>query len=362
MKAHSTLFLLLHVSLCQYFSPFAPSLPAYNSFWNGAVGQPLSFSQPTTEKPSVFSSDFDSKGASQIYQLDTTSPRQEKVGDFNGMVPFYNPAGVSRYDWLPAKGNFMSPHSLGSFAYDLNEPRYTDLYKDYYRFFNTDLSVKNSLMQNIASYHQLNDDEKRRAMYPTTYDYFQFFDGFGRERSMRGHVVPFMRHKQKDPYEGHEEHVPYDALNHIDASQNQGNFVSQDDHENLEELGPDNSAEVAHQVFGTGPVEGEQMAGATVLSGDGAGETSPQMSSGTELSAEANAEPQGEVGSGTVLGDDNQEFVSKVFSKKKVQRKLMDLEKSEQKGVRKEKRFDRLDPYLYDSVNRMSLRDGNNLV
>ena len=120
MKA-ITFALAIGFGNCQFFSPFAASLPAYNSFYDGAVGSPETFGSPKIEKKSVFSPEFGKAGGVEdIYKLDSTTPFPNRVGEFNQLVPFYNPAGVSRFDWVPHSDNFMSPAKLGSYAYDIN--------------------------------------------------------------------------------------------------------------------------------------------------------------------------------------------------------------------------------------------------
>lgn len=191
---------ILTICRGQYFSPWAPSLPAYNSFWDGAVGSPMNFAGPQLNTVNAFSKSFDTDTAPEMYRLSSVSPFPARVGEFNTFVPFYNPSGVSRFDWMPSNAAGMSKRDQGTFAYDINEPRYSDIYKDYYRFFNSNLNIKNAFIQNSRDYNIPNNERMHRNIYPEAYDYQMFFDNFDESKTMRGNDLKFLPHK-KDEYQ-----------------------------------------------------------------------------------------------------------------------------------------------------------------
>lgn len=87
------------------------------------------------------------------------------------MVPYYTPYGASQYNYVPTKSNYLSNQQLGSFSYDVNEPRYQQLYKRYYDFFNKNLER----IQNISQLENVTTDNNgetfRKKLNPDSYRY-----------------------------------------------------------------------------------------------------------------------------------------------------------------------------------------------
>ncbi len=72
----------------------------------------------------------------------------------------------------------MTNAQLNAYNYNINEPRYSDLYKQYFRFFNTNLNRIDNVQARIKKLQDLNNDEKRQILNPDSYNYDIFFDGF----------------------------------------------------------------------------------------------------------------------------------------------------------------------------------------
>lgn len=212
----------------QFFSPFAPSLPAYNSFYDGAVGSPFTMDHGTETKQSVFNPEFEKNGFDQIYRLDASTPMPTRVGEFNGLLPFYNPAAVSRFDWVPHPNTFQSPATLGSFSYDINEPRYNELYKSYYKFFNTDLGLKTAMIGDSVNHHGLQLDKFRKEKNPESYDYKTFYDQFPEDKSLRGRNLKYLAHKEDSEKRNLLEDEEYNSSDRLDR------LDPEPDHDELE--------------------------------------------------------------------------------------------------------------------------------
>ncbi len=91
----------------------------------------------------VFSSNFEDnnrEGFQPIYKLNSLSPfAHSQFSGFDTMTPYYTPNGASKYTYYPTKTSYQTNQDLRAFAYDINEPRYAELYQQYYNFFNKNL-------------------------------------------------------------------------------------------------------------------------------------------------------------------------------------------------------------------------------
>lgn len=102
---------------------------------------------------------------------------QLNPGGFDSFVPYYTPYGASQYNYVPTKSNFLSNQQLGSFSYDINEPRYQKLYKDYYNFYNKNLdNIMYRTNAFLESNTDINYDRHRKIINPKSYDYTELFD------------------------------------------------------------------------------------------------------------------------------------------------------------------------------------------
>ncbi len=167
---------------------------AYNNFWDGAVGGSGYWGNLPKQKQNVFSSSFDKKGFDSIYNLNSLSPfTSSRADNFDSFVPYYTPYGASKYNFVPTKSNHLSNEELGSFSYDVNEPRYQKLYKDYYNFFN----LKLDRFSGLQKYHMKDttSDEQKRIENPGSYDYGKYFDTYDEEDSLYGPDLPKIKHR-----------------------------------------------------------------------------------------------------------------------------------------------------------------------
>ena len=63
-----------------------------------------------------------------------------------------------------------------AYNYDINEPRYSSLYEQYWRFFNKNLDRLKNANKHIFKWHDLNNDYKRKLVNPQSYKYDEYFD------------------------------------------------------------------------------------------------------------------------------------------------------------------------------------------
>lgn len=201
MKKALTIILLTYIIKTQIPSPAIqhPLHAAYNNFWDGAVGGKGYWGETPSKDPNIFSSSFDKKGVNAIYKMNSKSPFAHQRGlGFESLVPYYTPFGASRYTYYPTKSNFLNNKQLGSFSYDINEPRYQKLYEDYFNFFNTNLER----LEGVEKYHKdindLNNDYSRKMENPESYDYEQYFDGFNEDSTLPGPHLNFISQKNDD--------------------------------------------------------------------------------------------------------------------------------------------------------------------
>ena len=117
------------------------------------------------------------------------------------MVPYYSPHGASRFTFYPTKSNYLSNGEMGAFSYDINEPRYQELYKQYYRFFNKNLNRAGSQLKYESLNHDLNNDRMRRDTNPKSFDYHTYFDGYDETNSLPGISLPYLKYKQSSTRE-----------------------------------------------------------------------------------------------------------------------------------------------------------------
>lgn len=173
-----------------------PLHQAYNNFWDGALGGKGYWGDTPQKDPNVFSSNFDKKGVNEVYNLNSLSPftNQRELG-FESLVPYYTPFGSHRYTYYPTKSNYINNKQLGSFSYDINEPRYSKLYEDYFNFFNTNLDS----LENIEKYHKdnndLNNDHLRKMENPDSFNYEDYFDGFDESSTLLGPNLKYLPYK-----------------------------------------------------------------------------------------------------------------------------------------------------------------------
>lgn len=173
-----------------------PQSAAYNNFWDGAVGGRGYWGGMPAAKSNVFGSKWDNQGYKQMYNLNSMAPfASDRFTGFDSMVPYYSPHGASRYTFYPTKSNYLSNGEMGAFSYDINEPRYQELYKQYYRFFNKNLNRLSSQLKYENLNHDLNNDQKRRVTNPDSFKYSTYFDGFDETNSLPGISLPYLSYK-----------------------------------------------------------------------------------------------------------------------------------------------------------------------
>jgi len=133
-----------------------------------------------------------------MYQLDSLSPfMSERTGDFDKMVPYYTPYSTSMYTYMPTKSNHKTSTELGAYSYDPNEPRYSKLYKAYFRFFNTNLDHREHMINNQSPYPDLNNLARNKVVTPQNYDYTQNFDRMSDMHTLKAPSDDFFPYKSK---------------------------------------------------------------------------------------------------------------------------------------------------------------------
>lgn len=198
MFKHCGLLILCLGSALSFYPMMNPMAGAYNSFWDGAVGGQGNWGDLPPRKANTFSEDWKTKGFNQIYNLNSMSPfGGDRFSGFDSMVPYYSPHGASRYTYYPTKSNFLSNGELGAFTYDINEPRYQELYKQYYRFFNKNLNRIQSQLKYEDKSVDLNNDQQRKSLNPGSFKYDNYFDGFDEANTLPGASLSFFPHKAK---------------------------------------------------------------------------------------------------------------------------------------------------------------------
>lgn len=119
----------------------------------------------------------------------------ERVGDFDKMVPYYTPYSTSMYTYMPTKSNHLSNNQLGAYSYDPNEPRYSKLYKAYFRFFNYNLDRQSHLAQNQLPNVDLNNLARERVRNPQNFNYTQTFDNLPDSATLKTPYYDYFPHK-----------------------------------------------------------------------------------------------------------------------------------------------------------------------
>lgn len=131
-----------------------------------------------------------------MYQLNSMAPfMSERIGDFDKMVPYYTPYSTSMYTYMPTKSNHLSNKQLGAYSYDPNEPRYSKLYKAYFRFFNYNLDHQSHLAQNHLPYVDLNNLARERTRNPQNFNYSQTFDNLPDSATLKTPFYDYFPHK-----------------------------------------------------------------------------------------------------------------------------------------------------------------------
>lgn len=134
-----------------------------------------------------------------MYQLNSMAPfMSERVGDFDKMVPYYTPYSSSMYTYMPTKSNHLTNKQLGAYAYDPNEPRYSKLYKAYFRFFNYNLDHQAHLSQNSLPYVDLNNLAREKIRTPNNYNYAETFDHLSDNDTLKTPYYSFLPHKTEE--------------------------------------------------------------------------------------------------------------------------------------------------------------------
>lgn len=134
-----------------------------------------------------------------MYQLNSMSPfMSERVGDFDKMVPYYTPYSSSMFTYMPTKSNHLTNNQLGAYSYDPNEPRYSKLYKAYFKFFNYNLDRMSHLSQNHLPYVDLNNLAKMKQSHPKAYDYNEAFDRLPDSLTMKTPHYSFLPYKSSN--------------------------------------------------------------------------------------------------------------------------------------------------------------------
>ena len=134
-----------------------------------------------------------------MYQLNSMAPfMSERVGDFDKMVPYYTPYSTSMYTYMPTKSNHLTNKELGAYSYDPNEPRYSKLYKAYFRFFNYNLDHQAHLAQNHIPFVDLNNLSRERIRNPHNFNYTQNFDNLPDSMTMKTPYYAYFPHKANE--------------------------------------------------------------------------------------------------------------------------------------------------------------------
>lgn len=133
-----------------------------------------------------------------MYQLNSMSPfMSERVGDFDKMVPYYSPYSTSMFTYMPTKSNHLTTNQLGAYSYDPNEPRYSKLYKSYFKFFNYNLDRMAHLSQTHLPYVDLNNIAREKIRNPHNFDYSMSFDRLPDNMTLKSPHYKYFSHKAK---------------------------------------------------------------------------------------------------------------------------------------------------------------------
>lgn len=134
-----------------------------------------------------------------MYHLNSLSPfMSERQGDFDKMVPYYTPYSTSMYTYMPTKSNHKTNTELGAYSYDPNEPRYSKLYKAYFRFFNTNIDHRAKIMNNTLPYLDLNNLSRHKVRNPQHYNYSQNFDKLSDSATLKAPSADFFPYKSNE--------------------------------------------------------------------------------------------------------------------------------------------------------------------
>lgn len=79
----------------------------------------------------------------------------------------------------------------------MNDPRYTELYKQYYDFFNVNLDRLQRIDKYKANSFDVNKDQVRKLQNPKSFDYDQYFDGFTENQSLPGANLESLKIEEK---------------------------------------------------------------------------------------------------------------------------------------------------------------------
>ena len=133
-----------------------------------------------------------------MYELNSMAPfMSERIGDFDKMVPYYTPYSTSMYTYMPTKSNHLTKNQLGAYSYDPNEPRYSKLYKSYFRFFNYNLDHQAHLSQNYLPYVDLNNLAREKVRNPQNFNYTQTFDNLPDSATLKTPSYDYYPHKSE---------------------------------------------------------------------------------------------------------------------------------------------------------------------
>lgn len=164
--------------------------------YNDATADQLGWNNMPPRSANMFNDTWDTKGYKQMYNLNSMAPfGSDRNTGFDSMVPFSTPHGASRYSYYPTQTNFLSNGENGAFSYDINEPRYQELYKQYYRFFNKNLARAHSQLNFADNIVDLNNDHMRKKLNPKSFRYGGYFDGFNEQETLPGPNLNYFPHK-----------------------------------------------------------------------------------------------------------------------------------------------------------------------
>ena len=151
----------------------------------------------------VFDSNWDGRGFQNMYNLNSQTPfaGQRGTGQ-DAVVPLFTNVGPNRFEFVPVQSNYMSGGQLGAYTYDVNEPRMQDIYRNYARFMNRNLDRVAAATRGATTYQDLNANDLRKLKNPDSFNYANYFDGFGEADTMTGINLPRISHKASEPLAG----------------------------------------------------------------------------------------------------------------------------------------------------------------
>lgn len=176
---------LIGVSLSQNPPLFTPSPESYGSFYHNALMHTpnINYLPPTSLTLNPMTSTPVNPNA--MYSIAPLGPfSSDRMTGFDSAVPFLTPTPFTNYDYYPAKADARDGF-LKSFGNDVSDKRYSELYRRYYSFFNTNLNRKENVVKMLPDRLDMNNDSLRREQNPESFEYDRFYDGFNENESLR---------------------------------------------------------------------------------------------------------------------------------------------------------------------------------